>query len=229
MMPDYRGSDDYTMGVAPIFRYSFHGQERYVQLLANELSVNLLDDKMFRFGPVLNYHSGRTDDVDDEKVSRMAELDDTIEGGAFFDIVWADAREKRERFILGAKFYQDLGGASDGLQANISARYWHPVAKRVDLNISAGALYQNDDYANYYFGVNAENVGSSALPFFTADGGMNEYYMVLGGIYYLDQHWMMMGGVRGSVIAGDPADSPLVDQQGDANQWMGGLGLGYAF
>ncbi len=229
MMPDYRGSDDYTMGLAPIFRYSFHGQERYVQLLANELSVNLLDDKMFRFGPVLNYHFGRTDDVDDEKVSRMAEIDDTIEGGAFFDIVWADAAERRERFILGAKFYQDLGGESDGLQANISARYWHPVAKRVDLNVSAGALYQNDDYANHYFGVNAENVGSSALPFFTADGGMNEYYMVLGGIYYLDQHWLMMAGVRGSVITGDPADSPLVDQQGDATQWISGLGVGYAF
>jgi len=228
-MPDYRGSDDYTLGVAPIFRYTFHGQERFVQLLANELSVNLLNDKMFRFGPLVNYHFGRTDDVDDEQVSRMTEIDDTVEAGAFVDIVWADAKEKRERFILGAKLFQDVGDESDGLRANISARYWHPVSKPLDLGITAGAFYQDDDYAEHYFGVNAENVGSSALPFFTANGGVNEYYLVVGGIFYLDQHWLMTAGVRGSVIAGDPADSPLVDQQGDSTQWMGGMGVGYAF
>jgi MipA family protein len=228
-MPDYRGSDDYTLGVAPIFRYTFHGQERFVQLLANELTVNLLNDKMFRFGPLVNYHFGRTDDVDDEQVSRMTEIDDTVEAGAFVDIVWADAKEKRERFILGAKLFQDVGDESDGLRANISARYWHPVSKPLDLGITAGAFYQDDDYANHYFGVNAKNVGSSALPFFTANGGVNEYYVVVGGIFYLDQHWLMTAGVRGSVIAGDPADSPLVDQQGDSTQWMGGMGVGYAF
>lgn len=228
-MPDYRGSDDYTLGVAPIFRYTFHGQERFVQLLANELTVNLLNDKMFRFGPLVNYHFGRTDDVDDEQVSRMTEIDDTVEAGAFVDIVWADAKEKRERFILGAKLFQDVGDESDGLRANISARYWHPVSKPLDLGITAGAFYQDDDYAEHYFGVNAENVGSSALPFFTANGGVNEYYVVVGGIFYLDQHWLMTAGVRGSVIAGDPADSPLVDQQGDSTQWMGGMGVGYAF
>jgi len=228
-MPDYRGSDDYTLGVAPIFRYTFHGQERFVQLLANELTVNLLNDKMFRFGPLVNYHFGRTDDVDDEQVSRMTEIDDTVEAGAFVDIVWADAKDKRERFILGAKLFQDVGDESDGLRANISARYWHPVSKPLDLGITAGAFYQDDDYANHYFGVNAENVGSSALPFFTANGGVNEYYVVVGGIFYLDQHWLMTAGVRGSVIAGDPADSPLVDQRGDSTQWMGGMGVGYAF
>ena len=41
-LPDYEGSDDYTFGIAPFFRYTFQKQERYIQLLANELSVNLL-------------------------------------------------------------------------------------------------------------------------------------------------------------------------------------------
>jgi len=35
-------------------------------------------------------------------------------------------------------------------------------------------------------------------------------------------------GIRGSVIAGDPADSPTVDQQDDSTQWVGGTGIGYA-
>lgn len=227
--PDYRGSDDYTFGIAPMFRYTFNGQERYIQLLANELTINILDDNMIRFGPLANYHFGRTDDVDDPYVSRMKEIDDTIELGAFADIVWALSKDRRHRFIVGAKLYQDVGDESDGFRANVGARYWLPVAKPFDFNASVGAIYQSDDYANHYFGVNAGNVGTSGLPFFTADGGVNEYYMVLGGLFYLNKNWLVSAGVRGSVISGDPADSPIVDQRGDSTQWIGGIGVGYAF
>ena len=43
VLPDYRGSDDYTFGFAPMIRYTFNGQERYIQLLANELTINILE------------------------------------------------------------------------------------------------------------------------------------------------------------------------------------------
>jgi outer membrane protein len=227
IMPDYAGSDDYTAGVAPFFRYTFQGQKRYVQLIANEFSINILNHEMFRFGPLLNYRFGRDDDVDDERVSRMEKIDDTIEAGAFLDIVWSDPGEKRKRFILGVKCLQDVGDESDGFRANLNARYWYPVAKPVDLNISAGAWYQDDDYSNHYFGVNAENVGTSGLPFFTADGGLNEYYAVVGANVYLSQNWVMSAGIRGSVITGDPGDSPLVEERGDSTQLIAGIGIGY--
>ena len=228
-LPDYRGSDDYTFGFAPMFRYTWTGQERYVQVLANELTINLLDDEMFRFGPLVNYHFGRTDDVADDQVKLMAEIDDTIEAGAFADIVWILAKERRHRLLVGAKVYQDVGDESDGFRANVSARYWLPVAKPLDVNVSVGAVYQDDDYANHYFGVNADNVGTSALPFFTADSGVNEYYLVLGGIFFLDRNWLLSAGVRASVLTGDPGDSPIVDERGDSTQWVGGVGIGYAF
>lgn len=229
VLPDYRGSDDYTVGFAPMFRYTFNGQERYIQLLANELTINVLDDKMFRFGPLANYQFGRTDDVDDPVVSKMSEIDDTVELGAFGDIIWSLSKDRRHRLIVGAKLYQDVGNESDGFRANVGARYWLPVAKPFDFNMSVGATYQDNDYANYYFGVNPKNVGTSGLPFFVADGGVNEYYMVLGGILYLDKNWLVSAGVRGAVITGDPADSPIVDQRGDSTQWVGGIGVGYAF
>jgi len=227
-LPDYRGSDDYTFGFAPMFRYTIKDQERYIQLLANELTVNVIDDEMFRFGPLLNYTFGRSS-VDDEVVDRMNDIDDTLEVGAFADVVWEFSKDRRHRFILGAKVYQDVLDNSDGFRANLNARYWLPVAKPVDLNISVGAFYQSDDWANYYYGVNSGNVGTSGLPFFNADGGVNEYYMVVGCIFYLDRNWLISAGVRGSVIAGDPADSPIVDQRGDSTQWIGGIGVGYAF
>lgn len=227
MVPDYTGSDDYAFGAAPFFRYTFKGQERYVQLIATELTANVLDDEMFRFGPLLNYHFGRDDSIDDPIVSRMDKIDDTVEAGAFADIVWTSASEKRERFILGVKFYQDIGNESDSYRVNLGVRYWRPVAKLVDLNLSAGMVYQGDKYSDHYFGVNVDNVGTSGLPSFTADGGMNEYYAIVGANIYLDKNWLMSVGVRASTIAGDPGDSPIVDQRGDSTQWIGGIGVGY--
>ena len=103
------------------------------------------------------------------------------------------------------------------------------MAKPLDVNVSIGAVYQDDDYANHYFGVNADNVGTSDLPLFTADSGVNEYYLVLGGIFYLDRNWLLSAGARASVLTGDPSDSPIVDQRGDSTQWVGGVGIGYAF
>ena len=228
MLPDYSGSDDYTWGIAPFGRYTFSGQERYIQLLANELTVNLINDDMFHVGPLVNYHFGRTDSVEDDAVKQMNEIEDTVEVGAFADIIWANQSDRRQRLILGAKLYQDVGSESDGFRANISARYWQPVAKPVDLNFSAGFVYQTDDYADTYYGVNAENVGTSGLAFFQADGGLNEYYGVIGANIYLSKNWIIGIGVRGSVLAGDPADSPIVDQRGDSTQWIGGIGVGYA-
>jgi len=227
-LPDYVGSDDYTWGIAPFARYTFEGTERYIQLLANELTVNLLNDKMFRVGPLLNYHFGR-DDVDDDAVDAMKDIDDTIEAGAFADVTWYFSEDRRHRFMIGARVYQDIGNESDGFRANLNARYWIPVAEPVDLGFTVGAFYQDDDYSDYYFGVNANNVGTSGLPFYDSESGVNEYYMMIGGVLYLDRHWLVSAGIRGSVIAGDPADSPIVDQRGDTTQWIGGIGVGYAF
>jgi outer membrane protein len=69
--PDYFGSNDYQGVGAPFFRWTFEGQERYLQLLATELSLNVMDNQRFWFGPVLNYRFGRDDDVEDDVVKNM--------------------------------------------------------------------------------------------------------------------------------------------------------------
>jgi outer membrane scaffolding protein for murein synthesis (MipA/OmpV family) len=58
VVPDYQGSDDYTVGVAPMARYQFKDSNRHVLLMANELSLNLVNSPSWRAGPVLNYSFG---------------------------------------------------------------------------------------------------------------------------------------------------------------------------
>jgi outer membrane protein len=226
-VPDYIGSDDYTFGVAPYFRYTFTGQERYVQLFATELTLNLLNSKKYRFGPVINYHFGRDDDVEDDAVKRMVEIDDTVEVGVFGDIAWIDPQNPRNRFLLGATLLKDAGDESDGFRARFSARYWRQIERAVDLNLGAGLIYSDDDYTNHYFGVNAGNVGTSGLPFFEADGGVQQYFLTAGVVTYLSKEWLLGAGVRYARLTGDAADSPVVDDRGDENQWIGGIAVGY--
>ena len=125
MVPDYRGSDDYTIGVAPLLRYTFKGTNRYVSVVANELSINLLNNPMFRFGPVLNYNFGRDDDVDDRVVKHMDEIDGTVEAGVFADYAWIDPQNPRNRFLVGVTVLTDVGDESDGTRGRFNARYWH--------------------------------------------------------------------------------------------------------
>lgn len=226
VVPDYKGSDDKTMGVAPYARYTFEGQQRYVQWFANEVTLNLVDSKQYHFGPVLNYHFGR-DDVEDKVVKHMGKIDDTVEVGVFGDIVWVDEANPRNRFIVGATLLQDVGNESDGLRARVSARYWHQIHPALDLHLGGGFLYGTDKYTNHYFGVNADNVGTSGLPAYKAEGGLNEYFLTAGAAVYLSRQWMLGAGVRYGRISGDAADSPIVDQRGSANQVMAGIGLAY--
>jgi outer membrane scaffolding protein for murein synthesis (MipA/OmpV family) len=75
-----------------------------------------------------------------------------------------------------------------------------------------------------YFGVNADNVGTSGLPSFKADSGENECHLSAGTVVYLSREWVPGAGVRYGRITGDAADSPLGDQRGDENQVIGGIG-----
>lgn len=120
-----------------------------------------------------------------------------------------------------------VGDESDGFCARLSARYWHQIHPAVDLHLGGGFIYGNDKYTDHYFGVNADNVSSSGLPAFKAEGGMNEYFLTAGAAVYLSREWVLGAGVRYGRITGDAADSPIVNERGSENQVMAGIGIAY--
>lgn len=226
-LPDYRGSDDYTGALAPYFRHTFTGTERYIQLNATELSLNLVNNRGIRFGPVLNYHFGRDDDIDDKVVKRMSSIDDTVEAGVFGELAWTLDGNPRNRLILGLTLLADVGGEADGFRARLNARYWQQVSRAVDVHVGGGLTYADSKYTRHYFGVTRSNVGTSGLPLYDAGSGLNEYYATLGAVAYFNRNWIGMAGVRLSQLASDAKDSPIVSQRGDKFQFIGGIGIGY--
>ena len=226
-LPDYEGSDDYTIGIAPFFRYTFQKQERYIQLLANELSANLLNNPNLRLGPVLSYHFGRNHQIDDRQVKRMTEIDGSLLGGVFADYVFRLSQNPRHRFIVGGQAQYDLGGENHGWKFSGSARYWHPIATPVDLFLTTQLNFATKDYMDTYFAVDSTDSTRSGLPHYTAGGGAKDFALSTGAIFYLSRSWVTTAGVRYSRLLSHAADSPIVDDRGSENQFFAGVGVAY--
>jgi outer membrane protein len=229
MLPDYFGSNDYTMGAAPFFKFTYPKSEWYLMLRATQLSANIVNHPWLRLGPIVNYRFGRTDDVEDNEVKRMTEIDDTVEAGAFVGVEFITKDNPRQRFSANVEFLSDVANEYNGYLVSASARYWYPVHKAVDVTLGVSTTYADDNYMKTYFGVNEIDADRSGLPIFAAEGGMRDISVTPGVVVHLSMNWHVAAGLKYFYLMDDAKDSPIVDDEGDANQWIAGVGVAYSW
>lgn len=232
MLPDYQGSNDYMIGGAPFFKITLmEKSDYYVRLLATDLQANIINHPVFRFGPAINYRFGRSDDVEDDVVKYMKEIDGTIEAGAFVGIQLVDKDNPRNRFLSQIEFLGDVGGEYDGWNIGLTANYYFMVHKAVDLIVGGGIMYADDNYMETYFGVDQEDSDrtDNILPVYKADAGFLMAKVNAGAVVHLSYQWHIAAGLQYRPLLSDAADSPVVDDRGDSNQWVAGLGVAYSW
>ena len=228
VLPDYEGSDDYTFGIAPFLKYKFTGREQYISFVATELRVNVLNHPWLRLGPSLNYRFGR-DDVEDDKVDDMKDIDDTLEAGGFIGVEFVNKDNPRKRFVANLDVLTDIGGEHDGTVATLTARVWYPLAMMFDVTLGGALTYASENYMETYFGVDKKDSLRSGLKEYEADGGLKDFRLNTSIVMHLSPHWHLAAGIQYKRLVGDAEDSPVVDDRGDANQWLGGVGLAYSW
>jgi outer membrane protein len=228
VVPDYMGSDEYTVGAAPAGLMKFGSSERYARLLVTELSVNVLDSRTWNFGPVLNYRLAR-DDVDDDAVDRMRDIDGTLEAGLIGGWTWIGDDDPRHRFNATVEFLHDVADTHEGFLVSAGARYFQPVTLPLTLSIGATVTYGSSDYMQTYFGVDSDNAARSGLSQFSAGSGLRDVRIPVMAIYSLSPNWHLSGGLVYSRLLGDASDSPVVDDRGSRNQLFAGVGVAYAW
>jgi len=226
--PDYIGSDDDFVGVAPMGVFSL-GDNRFFSVLANSAFLNVSTSENFRFGPTGTYRFGRDDDIDDPVVSRMEKIDDTLEVGAFASYVIKTSGDIRDRMTFGGHIAFDVGGEHDGYVASANVRRWLPVGRFGILGLGAGITYGSGDYMDTYFSVSSVDAVATGLPQYKADSGFRDARLLAIFIHPITKNWVAGTGVMYSRILGDAADSPVVDIRGDKDQLIYGLGLGYVW
>lgn len=227
-VPDYIGSDDQEAVPAIIARYYFSSGKRYVQLLGPQLSLNLLNHDVFQLGPQILYRKKRDDDVEDDVVKRMRTIDSTTEGGIFAAAVWRLEGDNRHRFSVRA----DWQTSNKGGEGTFTVNYYRPLSQKIVMNVGGGLGFSNDKWARTYFGVEDTDVAlfpSLGGQPYQPKGGLNDYRVNFGVIAHLKPQWHLFAGARYLRLRSDVADSPIVSERGDKNQWVYGAAIGYAW
>jgi outer membrane protein len=224
--PEYYGADENVIGAAPIARYTF-GEQRYIALEVNYARLNLLEDRNWRFGPAGMYRFGR-EDVKDDVVDKLPEIDGSFELGAFgaYEEV---GKDPRNRWVVGASFLHGIAGDNDGYTVSVNFNRWIPVGRYAALGLYTAASFGSSDYMSTYFSVTPAGAAASGLPVFGAGSGMRDLRFGAVFIQPLSREWQVGTGFLYSRLLGDAADSPIVSERGDANQFVFGFGFTRAF
>ena len=225
-LPDYQGSDDSYTTFGPYGRYYFSGY-KYAELTGSELIINAKDSTSLHYGPLIRYRFGRDSDIDDTVVKNMRQIDDTVELGAFIKKSIQLSDDPRHRFNIIGDAAVDAGGKHDGFLASARVSYFKPVSQGLIGHIGAGTTYVSDKYMNTYYGVDSVDANLTGLPVFNAKSGIHDYRVTFGLVQHLSPQWSIGVGGRYQHLAGDAADSPVVNLRGDKNQWVYGVGLGF--
>ena len=214
--PDYEGSEDYA-AVPLLMLKGNYDSGRSFSLLGTNLRINVLANKTFQFGPVLNYRMER-DDVDNNAVDRMDDIDGAFEVGAY-------ALANMNDWLFGVDFLADVSDTHDGMLVQGSLGYHWKASDVLVVTPTVFMTYADDDYMDTYFGVNSGNRGSSQLPDYEADAGLKDAGIKVVASYTPWERWGITGIVSYASLLNDAQDSPIVDDEGDdAQMFLGVMG-----
>jgi len=218
-VPDYEGSEDYKAVPIPMVKV-MDPSGWYVEWMGNTLRANVLPSATWRLGPLARYRAER-DDVDNEQVDRMEKVDAAMELGAFLGL-------DVNNWSFKVEAATDVADAHDGSLVGVTAGYTFPM-DRWRLSLSAFTTYASDDYMSTYFGVSQADADRSGLKPYKADAGFKDVGATVVSTYRLGQRWGLVAAVRYTKLVGDAADSPLVEDVGDDNQFLAGALSSYTF
>ena len=230
MSPDYEGADDYEAAAAFFGSYTWESG-RYVALTgttgagkAGRIKANLVPESMsdmWQAGPVLQFRNER-DDIENDRVDSMRKVDSAVEAGAFLGLQsgpWAGS----------LTYATDVSDEHDGSLIALEGSYTVAMNESLHLTFGANLTYADDDYMDTYFGVNATDAAASGLPIYSADSGVKDVGLSLTARYRLDESWGLLGSLSYDRLLNDAEDSPLVDDEGDKNQFGAALTVTYSF
>ena len=221
LVPDYEGSDYYDVAPLLHFRMAW-ANGRYLDFSGNRVKFNVMKAGKLTLGPMVRVRPKRDDDVEDAQVSRMEEVDTSVELGGFI------AYDLGANFEIGANLVQDVADGHDGYLVGLHVGY-KIFRENMMIGLKAFTTYVNNDYMEAYFSVSPWNIGNAQLRFYDADEGFKDVGVTCVLSYQFTDKWGATGVLGYTRLIGDAGDSPVVDDRGDENQLLGGVMGTYRF
>ena len=98
---------------------------------------------------------------------------------------------------------------------------------RVDASV--GSTWADEDYMSSYFGIDGADAARSGLDQYSADEGFKDISFGGGISYRLFERVSISALASYTRLINDAADSPIVDDAGDENQFLAGALVNYTF
>jgi outer membrane protein len=226
LAPDYEGSDDYA--AVPIWNLragNVLGEETFVQLFGPTFRSNFLPDDHWRVG-VSGRYLPDYDNVDDDRVQDIGDTDDAFLAGLTigYDVIAGRAQD----LAIEVDAQYDVLEGNGGI-VTPRLRYRTALSQPLVLDTSVSATWASEDYMSNRLGISSGDAARSGLDEFDADSGIKNGAITTSITYVLGRAWSLTGLAGYSRLFNDAEDSPIVDDQGDANQVFGGALINYSF
>lgn len=212
--PEFIGSDDYEISPLPLFDVEWRGA--YFASTQRGVGLNFVRRPELKFGPRVTYDRGR-DSSDSTFLTGLSDVDPSLELGVFLETLngpWRFKGDMRQGITDGHK----------GFILSLDLAIGGQISERTNLIIGGVAHYAGEDYMKAYFNV---SVAGTSRPVYAVDGGGFSDIGAYGTLVYnFSDRVFLSTMLRGSLLMGDAADSPISQSAG---QYYLGAIFGYRF
>jgi outer membrane protein len=224
--PEYEGSDDYEF--VPLWNLragNLYHPKTFVQVIGPRLRSNFLPSDHWRLGVAGQFIKER-DDVGNNQVDDLEKVDPSVMLGAMggYDFLADPQRD----LALELEARQDVAN-DNGFLATVRGVYGARLTDSWRVDASVGSTWADEDYMSSYFGIDAADAARSGLDQYSADEGFKDVSFGGGATYRLFERVSISALATYTRLINDAADSPVVDDVGDENQFFAGALVNYTF
>jgi outer membrane scaffolding protein for murein synthesis (MipA/OmpV family) len=228
--PDYEGSDDYEATPLPLIDLSWRDTVSIGTLGGPGVKVNYFKlngptpKDHLTLSAFAGYGGGRDQD-DNDALQGLGDLDAGV-------ILGLGAHYQYQDFGASLGINRDVTGDREGTTASAGLHYSFLLGSpKMILTLGTGLTWADDDYMSNVFGISGAQAANSRSGFaaFDASSGIKDVGVNAMLMHRWDENIGILGQVGYSRLLSDAADSPIVDQEGDAGQFSVLLGVTYSW
>ena len=110
-----------------------------------------------------------------------------------------------------------------------SVTYAAPLTSSLHMAAGVELNYASGNYMSHYFSINSREAANSGLDNYDADADFKDFAVNFGLNWAFTDHWGLDVLGQYKRMIGDADDSPVVDDEGEANQFFGGIVISYSW
>lgn len=230
-MPAFTGSKDYQLVAFPDLKVEY--QDKFFASLFEGVGYNVVNTESWRAGPIMKFDFGRTEDDDNpfrvagdktKALNGLGDVDASVELGGFVEYSFGPFSTSLE-LRQGVGGHEGLIGAADLSYKGFAKLMGRPVMYA----FGPRATFADSNYNEAYFGISQAQSAKSGLASYSAGAGLVSYGLSAFAMMPVTKTVSVGAFASYERLGSEAADSPLVKERGDENQFTGGLRLTYEF